>query len=69
LVGLNYRIVPWVARSSTPDGRGSGAEAHQVRNGLSVEEIIKEFKLETLRDYLSRSAKMRDEHLRAHPKK
>lgn len=39
------------------------------RVGLSVEQIAKEFQLETLRDYLARSVKMREEHLRAHPKK
>jgi predicted amidohydrolase len=37
------------------------------RRGTSVEDIAAEFKLETLRDYLSRSARMRDEHLRGHP--
>jgi hypothetical protein len=36
---------------------------------LSVEQIAKEFKLETLRDYLARSERMRDEHLRGHPKR
>jgi predicted amidohydrolase len=39
------------------------------RPGLSVEQIAKEFQLETLRDYLARSVKMREEHLLAHPKK
>jgi hypothetical protein len=39
------------------------------RPGLCVEEVAKEFKLETLREYMARSIKMRDEHLRAHPKK
>ncbi|MFL5245938.1 MAG: carbon-nitrogen hydrolase family protein [Gemmataceae bacterium] len=38
------------------------------RSGLSVEQIAKEFKLETLRDYLARSERMRDKHLRGHPK-
>ena len=35
--------------------------------GLSVEDVAKTFKLETLRDYLARSARRRDKHLRAHP--
>ncbi len=39
------------------------------RAGLSVEEVAKEFKLETLRDYLARSVAMRDQHLRGHPKR
>jgi predicted amidohydrolase len=39
------------------------------KDGLSVEQVAKEFKLETMRDYLARSAKMRDEHLRAHPRR
>ena len=38
------------------------------RTGLSVEQIAKEFQLETLRDYLARSVKMRETHLRGHPK-
>jgi hypothetical protein len=38
------------------------------RDGLTVEQIAKEFQFETLRSYLSRSANQRDEHLRAHPK-
>lgn len=38
------------------------------RPGLSVEDIAREFKLETLRDYLTRSVRMREEHLRGHPK-
>jgi predicted amidohydrolase len=38
------------------------------RAGLRVEQIAKEFRLETLRDYLARSARQRDEHLRGHPK-
>ncbi len=38
------------------------------RDGLSVEQIAREFKLETLRDYLARSARLRDESLRAHPR-
>jgi predicted amidohydrolase len=37
------------------------------RPGLSVEEVSREFGLETLRDYLGRSARMREEHLRGHP--
>lgn len=37
--------------------------------GLSVEQVAKEFQLEPLRDYLSRSARMREEHLRGHPRK
>jgi predicted amidohydrolase len=37
------------------------------RLGLSVEEIAREFKLETLRAYLARSAAQRDKHLRGHP--
>ena len=39
------------------------------RPGLSVEQIAKEFQLETLRDYLARSAAKREQHLRAHPKR
>jgi predicted amidohydrolase len=39
------------------------------REGLTVEQITKDFQLETLRDYMARSVKMRDEHLRGHPKK
>jgi predicted amidohydrolase len=39
------------------------------REGLTVEQIAKEFQLESLRDYLARSVKQREEHLRAHPKK
>jgi predicted amidohydrolase len=39
------------------------------RAGLTVEQVAKEFGLETLREYMSRSVKMREEHLRAHPKK
>ena len=38
------------------------------RVGLSVAEIAKEFHLETLRDYLARSAQQREEHLRGHGK-
>lgn len=34
--------------------------------GLAVEDVAREFGLETLRDYLSRSARMRDERLRGH---
>jgi predicted amidohydrolase len=37
------------------------------RTGLSVEQIAKEFRLETLRDYLARSAQQREKHLRGHP--
>ena len=37
--------------------------------GLTIEQVAKEFKLETLRDYLARSVKLREEHLRAHPRK
>lgn len=37
------------------------------RAGLSVEDLAKEFQLETLREYLSRSVKMREEHLLGHP--
>ena len=39
------------------------------RQGLTVEDIAREFKLETLRDYLARSARQRDQHLRGHPRK
>jgi predicted amidohydrolase len=39
------------------------------RPGLSVERVAQEFGLETLRDYLARSVKLRDEHLRGHPRK
>jgi predicted amidohydrolase len=35
--------------------------------GVTVEEMAKEFQLETLRDYLARSARQREQHLRAHP--
>ena len=35
--------------------------------GLTVENIAAEFKLERLYDYLARSVKMREEHLRGHP--
>jgi len=34
--------------------------------GLAVEDIAKEFGLETLRDYLARSAAMRETRLRGH---
>jgi hypothetical protein len=34
--------------------------------GLTVEQIAKEFKLETLRDYLARSRRQQEQHLRAH---
>jgi predicted amidohydrolase len=37
--------------------------------GLKVEQIAKEFGLETLRDYLARAVKQRDEHLRTHGKR
>jgi predicted amidohydrolase len=37
------------------------------RTGLGVEQIAKEFKLEPLRDYLARSARQREQHLRGHP--
>jgi hypothetical protein len=36
------------------------------RAGLTVEQIAKEFKLEPLRDYLARSIRQREEHLRGH---
>jgi predicted amidohydrolase len=36
------------------------------RPNLSVEQIAREFGLETLRDYLARATKRREEHLRAH---
>jgi predicted amidohydrolase len=36
------------------------------RAGLTVEQIAREFRLETLRDYLARSARVREEHLRGH---
>lgn len=38
------------------------------RPGLTVEQIAKEFQLEPVRDYLARAVKMREEHLRGHPK-
>jgi predicted amidohydrolase len=38
------------------------------RPGLTVEEVAKEFRLETLRDYLARAARMREGHLRGHAK-
>jgi predicted amidohydrolase len=36
------------------------------RPGLSVERIAEEFRLEPLRDYLARSTRQREEHLRGH---
>jgi len=39
------------------------------KEGLTVEDVASEFKLETLRDYLARSVRQREEHLRAHPRK
>jgi predicted amidohydrolase len=39
------------------------------REGLTVEQVAKEFKLETLREYMARSVKLREEHLRAHPRR
>lgn len=39
------------------------------RANLRVEQIAKEFGLETLRDYLARAVKQRDEHLRTHGKR
>ncbi|HJT76932.1 MAG TPA: hypothetical protein VJ739_06985, partial [Gemmataceae bacterium] len=36
------------------------------RPGLTVEQVAEEIRLETLRDYLARSARMRDDHLRGH---
>jgi predicted amidohydrolase len=36
------------------------------RAGLSVEHIAREFRLETLRDYLARSVRQREQHLRGH---
>lgn len=36
------------------------------RAGVTVETIIKEFSLETLRDYLARSSRMREQNLRGH---
>jgi predicted amidohydrolase len=36
------------------------------RPGLTVEQVAEEFHLETLRDYLARSARMREDHLRGH---
>src|SRR5204863_9111522 len=39
------------------------------KDGLTVEEIAKEFQLETLRDYLARSVALREKHLRGHPRK
>jgi predicted amidohydrolase len=36
--------------------------------GLSVEQIARTHKMETLRDYLARSVAQRDKHLRAHPR-
>jgi predicted amidohydrolase len=39
------------------------------RDGLNVEQLAKEFQLETLRDYLSRSARLREEHLRGHARR
>ncbi len=37
--------------------------------GLTVEQIARAHKLETLRDYLARSTGQRDKHLRAHPRR
>jgi predicted amidohydrolase len=39
------------------------------RQGLTVEQVAKEFGMETLRDYLARSAEKREIHLRGHPPK
>jgi len=39
------------------------------KRGVTVEDIVREFQLETLRDYLARSARQRDQHLRGHPRK
>jgi len=39
------------------------------KRGVTVEDIAREFQLETLRDYLARSARQRDQHLRGHPRK
>lgn len=39
------------------------------RAGLSVEDVAREFRMETLRDYLARGARLREEHLRGHPKR
>jgi predicted amidohydrolase len=39
------------------------------RPDLSVEQIAKEHRLETLRDYLARSTQQREQHLRGHPKR
>jgi hypothetical protein len=39
------------------------------RPGLTVEQVAREFKLETLREYMARSVKAREEALRAHPRK
>lgn len=39
------------------------------RQGLTVEDIAKEFQLEPVRDYLARAVRMREEHLRGHPKR
>jgi predicted amidohydrolase len=36
------------------------------RPGLSVEQIAREFRLEPLREYLARSGRQREEHLRGH---
>jgi predicted amidohydrolase len=38
------------------------------RDGLTVEQVAKEFELETLRDYLARSVRQRDQRLRGHAK-
>lgn len=39
------------------------------RPGLSVEDVARELRLETLRDYLARSGRLREEHLRGHPRR
>ncbi len=39
------------------------------RPNVKVEQVAKEFILETLRDYLARAVKQRDEHLRTHGKR
>jgi predicted amidohydrolase len=39
------------------------------RPGLTVEQLAREYKLETLRDYLARAVRTREEHLRGHPRK
>jgi hypothetical protein len=59
-------------------GPAIGIEVHQPeaffllssrKEGVSVEQIAREFSLKTLRDYLAGAVEQREAHLRAHPAK